>query len=493
MNDTPTQVGRYRLERELGRGAMGVVYQAFDPLVERHVAIKTMRLDGVGNGELLELLKREAKSVGKFEHPNIVTLYDAGEADGLFYMVMQLVQGETLRDRIGRQRWYKIPQIVDIFRQILTGLHYAHERGVVHRDIKPANIMVSSDGLIKLADFGIAKAFGPGASSSGLVVGTPSYMSPEQILSRPVDARSDIFSVGCTLYELLTGEKAYSGDTATAVMYKIVHQSVVRPSALRPGLDGRLEEIVLKALANDPDDRFQTCSEMAKAIENCLGAMEENVSDIPPAVHTPPPRRLVKTPALTGQGKRRARIWKVGVASATLIAVLTLVAVIIARWPAHTTPVTRQPNPKAEIRPPDSASALPIAVVRNRVDMDAATPSPAAPSTARPPEAAPKSRSAVKPMAILHVSKERVPTVLRVDPPKSVAAAPTRTNAASEVEDFNSLIVRGDVAFQQSAYELALLNYVKASRLKPGNSMVRRRLEVVLTLQGRQQEARKYR
>ena len=270
MSENPDQIARYRIERELGRGAMGVVYQAFDPVVERHVALKTIRLDVAGSAELLDLFRREAKSIGRFEHPNIVTLYDAGEADGVFYMVMQLVQGETLRDRLTRQRWYKVPQVVDIFGQILAGLGYAHERGVIHRDIKPANIMISGDGAVKLADFGIAKLMSPGASSSGLVVGTPSYMSPEQVLSRQVDVRSDIFSVGCTLYEVLTGEKAYAGDTATAVMYKIVHSAPVRPASLRPGIDPGLEEVLLRALANDPDDRYPTCKMMAEALENCL-------------------------------------------------------------------------------------------------------------------------------------------------------------------------------------------------------------------------------
>jgi hypothetical protein len=267
-----TQIGKYRIERELGRGAMGVVYQAFDPVVERHVAIKTIRVDDSGSLERLELLKREARSVGRFEHPNIITLYDAGEADGLFYMVMQLVQGETLKDRIGRQRRHKLPQIVDMFRQILNGLGYAHRHGVIHRDIKPANIMITSEGAVKLADFGISKLIGPGGTSSGLIVGTPSYMSPEQVLGRAVDARSDLFSVGCTLYEVLTGEKAYPGDTATAIMYKIVHGAPAPPASLLPGIDPRLEKVVLKALANDPDERFAGCAEMAGALEECLAA-----------------------------------------------------------------------------------------------------------------------------------------------------------------------------------------------------------------------------
>ena len=291
---------------------MGIVYQAFDPVVERHVAIKTIHFDNF-HPQMLELLKREAKSVGQFEHPNIITLYDAAEADGLFYMVMQLVKGETLRERIQRQRWYKMQQVVDIFRQILAGLNYAHEHGVIHRDIKPANIMITFDGAIKLADFGVSKLIGPAASSSGVVVGTPSYMAPEQVLGRAVDGRSDLFALGCVLYEVVTGEKAYSGDSATAVMYKIVHQAPIPPASLRPGMDTGLEKVVLKALSNDPDDRFADCKEMSKALEDCLARCTVQASRIVELPSVVPPvqpgitaPRVGVTPASSRWGFRAA-------------------------------------------------------------------------------------------------------------------------------------------------------------------------------------------
>jgi predicted Ser/Thr protein kinase len=264
---TLTHIGKYRIEHELGHGAMGVVYKAFDPVVERAVAIKTIRLEVENADDLLVRLRREAKSVGQLEHPNIVTLYDAGEAEGLFYLAMQFIQGETLQDRLERQRWFALREVLDVFAQICSGLDYAHQRGVIHRDIKPANIMITNDAVVKLTDFGIAKLAGTGTTSTGLVVGTPSYMSPEQALGRTLDGRSDIFSLGSILYEMMTGEKAFPGQNVTTVMYKIVHEAPMPLAVLQPGLDPAVEGIVLKALAKHPDQRFQTCREFAGALE----------------------------------------------------------------------------------------------------------------------------------------------------------------------------------------------------------------------------------
>lgn len=262
-----TQIGRYRVESELGRGAMGVVFKAFDPVVERVVAIKTIPLSVEDPEVLVHRLQREAKAVGQLEHPNIVTLYDAGEASGAFYIAMQFIQGETLQERMSRQRWFLLKEIQVFFRQICAALDYAHRLGVVHRDIKPSNIMITPEGLVKLTDFGIAKLAGAGTTSPGMIMGTPSYMSPEQALGKTLDGRSDIFSLGSILYELITGEQAFPGLNATTVMYRIVHEPPSPMTSLQPGLDPAVEAIVLKALTKQPGQRYQTCAELAAAVD----------------------------------------------------------------------------------------------------------------------------------------------------------------------------------------------------------------------------------
>jgi len=478
QRDRPATIGKYRIDRELGRGAMGIVYQAFDLVVERHVALKTIRFDTPGHLEFLDLLRREARSVGQFEHPNIITLYDAGEFNGAFYMVMQLVQGDTLRQRMNAQRWYKLPQVIDIFRQILSGLGYAHERGVVHRDIKPSNIMINSEGVVKVADFGIAKVISSEASLPGLVLGTPSYMSPEQVLSRPVDARSDLFSVGCTLYEVLTGEKAFPGDTATVVMYNIVHTAPIRPAALRPGLDPRMEEIVLRALANDPSDRFQSCSEMMSALEECLAPRTGRVVTTPPRekeLHTLKPVRASSVPLkdrVSAALPRRLLL---------RLIVIVLTAILIGVMIAE-----RKPAPVSiAVSPP----AAPVVVQPKPSTMT--DPEPVVPSAESTPE-----EQAIRPPEVIVVRAPNPPVNVRapaavISPhPSPIPQSPV---VAALAEDLQSLLLRGDIAFQKNAYDRALADYLKAHQLKPDNPAVRRKLRTVLMLLGRAQEAQKYR
>jgi serine/threonine protein kinase len=435
---------------------MGVVYKAFDLVVERRVALKTICVSAVGDTDFLDILRREAKAVGRFEHPNIVTLFDAGEIEGMFCMVMQLVEGESLRDRLQRQRWFKPTLVIDIFCQILAGLGYAHERGIVHRDIKPANIMMGADGIIKLADFGIAKLIGPHASSSGLVIGTPSYMSPEQVLGRPVDARSDTFSVGCTLYEVLTGEKAYPGETASGVMYKIVHESPTRPAKLRPDTHQGLEAVALKALANDPENRYANCGEMAAALLACLNkqtavpgtSLERNGAESAPDLSS---ARSSGTKWMEG---RRLTIF---VAEAMILIVAILLVTLVAHKRTGYTPPTAQP---------------PTSITREA----------AVPINSKPPPA-------TKPVET--VKKPYTPNTTR---PKyqsnSIDLRPTRPAPAAS--DFTSMLLRGDTAFQQSDYEGALSAYLKADALKPGDPGVRRKLKVSLTLLGRVADAQAY-
>ncbi|HEX9254927.1 MAG TPA: serine/threonine-protein kinase, partial [Candidatus Angelobacter sp.] len=252
-------VGRYEITGELGRGAMGVVYKALDPTIGRTVALKTMRLDvhGLDAKEMVRRFQNEARAAGVLNHPNIVTIYDAGEQDGIFYIAMEFIEGTTLHEVLAEQRVLATDQVLQLTRQICRGLDYAHSNGIVHRDIKPANIMITGNGTVKIMDFGIAKSGGQ-VTNTGQVLGTPNYMAPEQVKGRQLDGRSDLFSLGVILYEMLTGEKPFVGQNVTTIIYKIVNENPITPRDLDVTVHPGLSAIVTKALAKAPDDRYQT-------------------------------------------------------------------------------------------------------------------------------------------------------------------------------------------------------------------------------------------
>jgi eukaryotic-like serine/threonine-protein kinase len=260
---TMTKAGRYEILGELGRGAMGVVYRATDPVIGRNVAVKTIRLTEEGTGltrkELLARFQTEARAAGLLTHPNIVVVYDAGEEDGLYYITMELVEGKSLQALLDGGHAFPVPRVLRILEQTCSALQFAHERNIVHRDIKPANLMLSSDDTVKVTDFGTAKILQMGTvQQTTHVMGTPSYMSPEQVKGRPVDGRSDIFSLGVMMYEMLTGEKPFPGQSITTVIYKIVNEDPIPPRQINPSLHAGLNEIVLRALAKDPEVRYQS-------------------------------------------------------------------------------------------------------------------------------------------------------------------------------------------------------------------------------------------
>ena len=266
-------VGRYEIVGELGRGAMGVVYKAQDPTIGRTVALKTMRLDvhGLESDDVLRRFKNEARAAGLLNHPNIVTIYDAGEQDGMFYIAMEFIEGTTLQSLLGEKRVLTPEEIIEISRQICKGLDYAHANGIVHRDIKPANIMMTADGTVKIMDFGIAKA-GGGMTSTGQVLGTPNYMSPEQVKGKVLDGRSDLFSFGVVLYEMVTGEKPFVGQNITTIIYKIVHENPIPPRDLDVTIHPGLSMVVTKTLAKTPEERYQAGAELMKDLENYKSA-----------------------------------------------------------------------------------------------------------------------------------------------------------------------------------------------------------------------------
>jgi serine/threonine-protein kinase len=269
---TLAKTGRYQLLDELGRGAMGVVYRAHDPVIGRDVAVKTMHLAADGKGanrpEFLSRFQTEARAAGILTHPNIVVVYDAGEEDGTFYITMELVEGRSLHSLLEEHRAFPLPRAIKIIEQASSALEYAHKNNIIHRDVKPANLMITSDDTVKVTDFGTAKILRFNTTQTAAVIGTPSYMSPEQIKGKTVDGRSDIFALGVILYEMVTGEKPFPGQNITTVIYKIVNEEPIPPRDLEPTINAGLCNVIARALAKDPTARFQTCGELLEALKN---------------------------------------------------------------------------------------------------------------------------------------------------------------------------------------------------------------------------------
>jgi eukaryotic-like serine/threonine-protein kinase len=269
------QIGRYKVLGELGRGAMGVVYRADDPALDRVVALKTIILaEGADGG--MDYQKRffqEAKAAGKLTHPHIVTTYDFGEQEGLAYIAMELLEGTELRTRMKEGPLTPV-EAVDIAQQVADGLGFAHGHGVVHRDIKPGNIMLLPRGRVKIMDFGIARMRANDfKTGTGIVLGTPKYMSPEQIEGSPVDHRSDIFSLGVVLYEMLTGVRLFAGEDVAQITHNVTHAEHEPPTRLNPELPGMLDFVVARALKKNPAVRYQDAYELAADLTTCLAEL----------------------------------------------------------------------------------------------------------------------------------------------------------------------------------------------------------------------------
>ncbi len=281
------KLGRFEILAEIGRGAMGIVYKAKDPMLERTVAIKTinMSMDRDGAEMYEKRFYQEARAAGGLNHPNIVTVYDIGKTESACYMAMEYIEGAELRTLLLPGKPLPVPRALTIAAQVAEGLAYAHERGVVHRDIKPANIMVPESGAVKITDFGIARMRSSNVQTqTGMMMGSPKYMSPEQVIGKRADHRSDIFSLGVILYEMLTGAAPFTGESVNAVMYQIVNFAPPSPSAINPAAPSALDAIVSKMLAKALEERFQSAAEIARGLREC----EHQVHGAPSATNTLP-------------------------------------------------------------------------------------------------------------------------------------------------------------------------------------------------------------
>ncbi|MBI4062784.1 MAG: CHASE2 domain-containing protein [Elusimicrobia bacterium] len=294
-------LGRYEVEKELGKGAMGIVYLGKDPKINRQVAIKTMRFEEDADEATMKAIKerffREAESAGNLNHPNIIKIYDAGEEQEIAYIAMELLDGHDLKKYTAKTDLLPVKTVAEYVCLTADALGYAHKQGVVHRDIKPANIMLLKDGSLRVTDYGIARITASSKTSTGTVLGTPSYMSPEQIAGKKVDGRSDIFSLGVCLFEFLTGEKPWKGseDSIGTLLFQIANDPHPDPKAIRADIPDALTVVIAKALKKNPDERYLTAYDMAKDLKAFLEG--KVVAPAPSAPATPPP--VAPKPAAT--------------------------------------------------------------------------------------------------------------------------------------------------------------------------------------------------
>jgi serine/threonine-protein kinase len=379
---TPEKLGKYEIRGTLGRGAMGLVYDGWDPLIHRQVAIKTVRLAGADDEEATEGLarfRREAQAAGRLSHPNIVGVYDFGETDDVAYIVMEFVAGGSLKEVLDKREALDPGWVCTIMGQVLAALSFSHARGVVHRDVKPANVMLSGDGAVKLADFGIARIESSSMTSVGVIMGTPAYMAPEQFLGEPADSRSDIYAAGAMLFHLLTASRPYEGNP-TAIMQKVLNAPAPpRASERLPGLPVALDAVLQRAMARHPQDRFQDAAAFSAAMNAALCAPpepeEERTVILRPAVSPPtrapaPAPPPAKPPALPKP--RRNLAVPAGIVAALLLAggaaawFLTRSAAPPPKPPAQAAiqpqPATPQPPPPSPAKPAPNSAQLARAV-----------------------------------------------------------------------------------------------------------------------------------
>jgi serine/threonine protein kinase len=437
-------IGRYQIEYELGRGAMGVVFRALDPAIGRTVAIKTIRLpdltDPAERHRLRNRLLHEARSAGVLSHPGIVTIYDVAEQDDLAYIAMEFVSGPTLEQVLSRPGPPDPATIFRVLHEAASALDYAHKKGIVHRDIKPANIMIHDDGTVKITDFGVAKIPASQlATQAGMVLGTPCYMSPEQALGKPVDGRSDQFSLAVIAFEMLTGEKPFVSDQLAAVVYKIAHESPPPTQQLNPTLGWQVELVLRRALEKGPAVRFASCAEFAGALEaSCKSSKgwkplprggSQNMPTVAAQIAEEAPSPLPENqrqaqPGMPDDGRDdgRRKVLAGVLAAVALITVMALgVTWLVGRRPPEVagSPQSDQPaSPASAGRPSPVGSAVPRAEPETPVVPSTQEESPLAtkPETAAAEEEPPRTRTATIPVRGDSKSSEEITVLARTSP-----------------------------------------------------------------------------
>jgi serine/threonine-protein kinase len=417
---TPSSLGRYLIADRIGQGAMGVVYRARDPIIDRVVALKTIdpQLSGDALRAFNERFFHEAKSAGRLNHPNIVTIYDAGEAEGVAYIAMEYLEGPSLRQLLDDHPPLAVSRVLEIGAQVARGLAYAHEHGVVHSDIKPANVILVNGRRPKITDFGIARIAG---TSTGELAGSPKYMSPEQVRGEPLDGRTDVFSLGAVLYELLTGKQPFTGEDVPAIVQSVLEHEPPPPSSLNPRVPEAVDKVLARMLAKRAEDRYTSARRVMRHLAE-LGEVlgTEDRGRLTPEAPAPRPAREAggeETTVVLGvlpdaSASHSRRPYALAVAAALVIAVGLVVATRKEEAPQPVATVVRAPA-----EPP---AATPVPALPEAAAVEPDKPAPGAVPAPKPvaPVAPKPARKAVAPAAMPVTEPE--PELV----PKAAAAAP---------------------------------------------------------------------
>jgi len=423
------RLGKYELHQLLGEGAMGIVWKAYDTVLRRYVALKLLSSSFRKTTDMQERFLREARAAGAIQHANIVTVYDLGEAEGQLYIAMELVEGRDLSDMIALRDPLALERKLDITIEVLAGLQFAHQRGVIHRDVKPSNVRVMPDGRIKIMDFGIARLQKADSTGSGAIVGTPTYMAPEQITNGAITPATDVFSVGCMLYELLCYQRPFEAESVHGVLYQVL---TTEPRALRtvaPSIPAALERVVAKAMNKVPHERYESAGQMMSTLQQIRAALSgaDEEATQPLGRWTPLPRPLLK---LITHASMRARLAVLGALAAV---VLLLLYAPSQSGPDSSGGAAPLPNPPGATSQPGGGLAAP----------------PPLPLAANP-DAAPVS---------LAVSARRDSTLAARD---RAFASGAQKNSVPSLLLAQTILEASDRALQRGDQSLALRGYVES-------------------------------